>query len=47
MNVENNRNRVPQNSVDYHDAAAKFHIVLGWFTALSVIIATAALGTVS
>ncbi len=47
MNVEKNKNTLPQDSANYHDAEAEFHVALGWLTALSVMIATAAVGTVS
>lgn len=47
MNVENNRNTIPHDYATKHDAEAEFHIAFGWLTALSVMIATAALATIS
>jgi hypothetical protein len=47
MNVENNRNTIPHDNATKHDAEAEFHIAFGWLTALSVMIATAALATIS
>lgn len=47
MNVENNRNTIPQKNATKHDAEAEFHIAFGWLAALAVTIATAALGGIS
>jgi hypothetical protein len=47
MNVENNRNNIPQDNATKHDAEAEFHLAFGWLAALSVSIASAALATIS
>jgi hypothetical protein len=47
MNVENIRENSTQNNRTKTDAETWFHILFGWFAALSVSIATVALATIS
>ncbi len=47
MNVENNRNNTRENNPNKTDAETWFHILFGWFAALSAMIAVAALAVVS
>jgi hypothetical protein len=47
MNIEKKRNILPQHNATKHDAEAEFQMAFGWLAALSVSIATAALGIIT